>query len=392
MFIVVLTAALTLMHYYLWRRLIHGTTSPGWARRALTLAFLVPTAALVVTIGSRVATVLSVAFGDDGLVWVERVGYIWLGLVFYLTLTLLVTEPVRLALRGWARRPAEPADAPSGAIGGRRLLVNRATAAVASVVSVAVVGVGIGTAMGPPKLLTVPVGLQGLDPAFDGYRIAMVNDVHLGVFANRAQTERIVAMLNDTDPDLVVIVGDLVDDTVGHLAPAAEPLRDLRSRDGVFFVTGNHEYYVEDTPEWIDELSRLGVRTLANDNTAVRRGDAVLNLAGVTDIVGQRLSQPPDFDRALDGVDESAPTVLLAHQPVQVHTAAEHGVDLQLSGHTHGGQMWPFHYAVLAVQPALAGLSTVDGVQLYISRGAGFWGPPMRVGAPPDVSVLVLQP
>ncbi|MCV7191744.1 metallophosphoesterase [Mycolicibacterium brumae] len=391
MFIVMLTAALALMHFYLWRRLIRGTSTPGWTRRALTLAFLVPTAALVVTIGSRVATVLSWAFGEDGLAWVERVGYIWLGLVFYLTLTLLVTEPVRWALRGWARRPVDGA-APAGASGGRRLLVNRATAAVAAVVSVAVVGVGISTAMGPPNLLTVPIRLQGLNPAFDGYRIAMVNDVHLGVFSNRAQTERIVAMVNDTDPDLVVIVGDLVDDTVGHLAPAAEPLRNLRSADGVYFVTGNHEYYVDDTPEWIDELSQLGVRTLANANTTIRRGDASFNLAGVTDIVGERLSQPPDFDRAMEGADDSVPTVLLAHQPVQVREAAEHGVDLQLSGHTHGGQMWPFHYAVLSQQPALAGLSTIDGVQLYISRGAGFWGPPVRVGAPPDVSLLVLQP
>jgi predicted MPP superfamily phosphohydrolase len=198
-------------------------------------------------------------------------------------------------------------------------------------------------------------------------------------------------MINETEPDLVAVVGDLVDGTVEELGPAAEPLRDLVSREGSFFVTGNHEYFVDDTADWLRELEHLGVHPLRNENTAIRRGGKAFTLAGVNDVAGAQHGEPPDFDRALYGVDSSRPTVLLAHQPVQVTQAAEHGVDLQLSGHTHGGQMWPFHYIVRAVQPSLAGLSTVEGTQLYVTRGAGFWGPPVRVGAPPDITVISLQ-
>jgi hypothetical protein len=165
----------------------------------------------------------------------------------------------------------------------------------------------------------------------------------------------------------------------------------LDSREGTFFVTGNHEYFVEDPFSWLRELERLGVQPLRNENTVIRRGAAAFDLAGVNDVTGASRADPPDFGRALDGRNTSGPTVLLAHQPVQVATAAEYGVDLQLSGHTHGGQMWPFHYAVRAVQPSLAGLSSVGDTQLYVSRGAGFWGPPVRVGAPPDISVISLE-
>ena len=156
-------------------------------------------------------------------------------------------------------------------------------------------------------------------------------------------------------------------------------------------MTGNHEYFVEDPPSWLRELERLDVQPLRNENTAIQRGTAAFDLAGINDIAGEERSDPPDFDRALSGADPSRPTILLAHQPVLVDEAAARGVDLQLSGHTHGGQMWPFHYIVRLVQPSLAGLSTVGDTQLYVTRGAGFWGPPVRIGAPPDITVVSLQ-
>jgi predicted MPP superfamily phosphohydrolase len=218
-----------------------------------------------------------------------------------------------------------------------------------------------------------------------------VADIHLGPLVGRSHTERIVRMINETEPDLVAIVGDLVDGTVEELGSAAEPLRDLVSREGAYFVTGNHEYFVPDTSEWLRELERLGVHPLRNENTAIRRGAATFDLAGVNDVTGAQHSDPPDYDRALAGTSSSRPTILLAHQPVQVDEASAHGVDLQLSGHTHGGQMWPFHYIVRAVQPSLAGLSTVGDTQLYVTRGAGFWGPPVRIGAPPDITVVSLE-
>lgn len=391
MFLVILGAVLALMHFFVWARLVKDTTRPGRARWILSGLVVALAVLLMATLGLRGVVPSAIAWP----------GYLWFALVAYLFLVLLVLEPIRWVLRRRIRRrptAAEPAadttapetTAEPDAVN-RRLFLARASAVAAGAVSVGVVGVGAATALGPPNVLHVPVRLRRLDPGLSGFRIAVVSDIHLGPLAGRAHTERIVRMINETSPDLVAIVGDLVDGTVAELGPAAEPLRDLHSREGTFFVTGNHEYFVDDTASWLTELERLGVQPLRNENTVIRHGGAAFDLAGVNDIAGAERSDPPDFDRALSGRDSARPTVLLAHQPVQVATAAQHGVDLQLSGHTHGGQMWPFHYAVRAVQPSLAGLSAVGDTQLYVSRGAGFWGPPVRVGAPPDISVISLE-
>lgn len=391
MFIVVLSAVLALMNVYVWKRCVKDTTRPGRTRWTLT-AVLIGLAVLLV------ATLVVPRFTDvskSG--WYAWPAYLWFGVLVYLFLTLLVLEPVRLALRGWAKRqpqaptaPEEPAEPDRHALN-RRMFLARASAVAAGAASVGLVGVGATTALGPPDLLQVPVRLRRLDPAFGGFRIALVSDIHLGPLVGRAHIERIVDIINAAEVDLVAIVGDLVDGTVAELGPAAAPFQDLAAPEGTFFVTGNHEYFVEDTDDWLNELERFGVQSLRNENTAIRRGGAALDLAGINDIAGEERDDPPDFDRALAGVDDSRPTILLAHQPVMVSEAAARGVDLQLSGHTHGGQMWPFHYVVDMVQPSLAGLSTVDDTQLYVTRGAGFWGPPVRIGAPPDITVLTLE-
>ena len=383
MFLVILSGILALMSRYVWKRLIKDTTRPGRTRRVLTAVFVALTLLLVATLCLPLLT------GVTEPEWLAWPGYVWFGLVAYLFMTLLALEPIRLALAGWVtRKPKAPETTESV---NRRAFLARASAVAAGAASVGLVGFGTASALGPPNLLQVPVRLRTLDPAFNGFRIAVVSDIHLGPLSGRAHTERIVQMINESQPDLVAIVGDLVDGTVAELGPAAEPLRDLGSREGTFFVTGNHEYYVEDPASWMRELERLGVQPLRNENTTIRRGAAALQLAGVNDIAGESRSDPPDFDRALSGLDSARPTILLAHQPVHVTQAAVRGVDLQVSGHTHGGQMWPFHYVVRAVQPSLVGLSTVKDTQLYVTRGAGFWGPPVRVGAPPDITVLSLQ-
>ncbi|WP_277243565.1 metallophosphoesterase [Mycolicibacterium obuense] len=379
MFLVVLGSSLGLMTFYVWFRTVRSTTRPGRVRRILTVLLLILTALLVAALVSR--------RDPAGSGWLAWPGYLWFGLLVYLVLALLVLEPVRLIRRlTRPRRPAE--EAPDLE---RRLFLARAGAVAAGAAAVGVTGVGVATALGPPDVLRVPVRLPRLAREFDGFRIAVVSDIHLGPLLGRRHTERIVRMVNETEPDLVAVVGDLVDGTVAQLGPAAAPLADLVSRDGTFFVTGNHEYFVDDTAAWLTELDQLGVQVLRNENTRIRRGAAAFDLAGVNDLAGRSAEEPPDFDAALRGTDAGTPTILLAHQPVQVAEAARRNVDLQLSGHTHGGQMWPFHYAVELAQPSLAGLSTVDGTQLYVSRGAGFWGPPVRVGAPPDITVLTLR-
>ncbi|MEU6150185.1 metallophosphoesterase [Actinosynnema sp. NPDC047251] len=434
MFVVLFTLVMGATHYYVWRRAVRDTTGPGRARRVGT--------ALVV--GLFVLLIAGMTLNLGVLAWP---GYLWLACAFYLALLFALLEVPRALLHRAARRrsgtpapapagnpgpvgnpgPAsnpglpsdtEPVSAPepvetsgpavasevttldpaagaapvSGAPGdpGRRLFIARSLAAVSGVAAVGVVGYGATQALGDPVVKRVPVALGKLDPKLSGYRIAVVSDIHLGPLLGRAHTERIVRMINEQQVDLVAIVGDLVDGTVEELGEAAAPLRDLVSTHGSFFVTGNHEYYSGVQP-WLAELDRLGVHPLRNERLRVERAGAAFDLAGVNDVTGRGFDDGPDFARALDGRDRSSPVVLLAHQPVQAHEAARHGVDLQLSGHTHGGQMFPFHLAVGLQQPVRSGLATVDGTQVYTSNGVGFWGPPVRVGAPPDITVVELH-
>ena len=266
MFIVVLGTVLGLMHLYVWKRLIKDTAT-GRVRLSLTAALVALLILLMATL------LLPRLFGWREPSWFAWAGYVWFGLVVYLFLTLLVLEPVRLALRPWVKREPPQQPETDGSVVNRRVFLARASAAAAGAASVGLVGVGMASALGPPDTLRIPVRLRRLDPAFNGFRIAVVSDIHLGPLAGRAHTERIVRMINETEPDLVAIVGDLVDGTVEELGPAAEPLQDLVSREGTFFVTGNHEYFVDDTASWLRELERLGVQPLRNENTAIRRGD-----------------------------------------------------------------------------------------------------------------------
>lgn len=387
MFILVLGSVLAVMHLLVWKRMVKDTTPPGrmrWLWSGLIGALML----LLLC-----ALILPRVVGVEGAGWFAWPGYLWFGLLVYLFLALLALEPVRLALRRWVRRApdAAPPEALDTSVADRRLFLARTAAVAAGVAAVGLTGFGTARAIGAPDLLRVPVRLPRLDPAFNGFRIAVVSDIHLGPLLGRAHTERIVRLINEAEPDLVAVVGDLVDGTVAELGAAAEPLRDLQPREGTFFVTGNHEYFVSDTAAWMRELERFGLNVLRNENTRIRRAGAAFDLAGVNDLAGESRSDPPDFDRALTGVTPGGPTILLAHQPVQVAEAASRGVDLQLSGHTHGGQMWPFHYVVELAQPSLAGLSQVQDTQLYVTRGAGFWGPPVRVGAPPDISILTIE-
>jgi predicted MPP superfamily phosphohydrolase len=228
--------------------------------------------------------------------------------------------------------------------------------------------------------------LAKLPRAMDGTRLVVVSDIHLGPLRGSHHVGRIVDLINSVNADIVCVVGDLVDGTVPELGRFAAPLAGIRSRQGAYFVTGNHEYYSGFQP-WVDEVARLGVRPLRNERVAL----GGLDLAGVNDLGGAAFGDPADFGKALGDRDASRPVVLMAHQPVAVHQAARYGVDLQVSGHTHGGQVAPFNLVVRLQQPVVSGLGRVDGVPVYVTNGAGFWGPPVRVGAPPQVTVIDLR-
>ncbi len=401
----VVSLAMVLLHGFLWFRLVRSTTRPGALRRWLTVAVVVLAVLVVGAVVGRRSLPFAVQTPLD---WV---GYTWLGLAFYLFLALLVLEPVRWVLRARRRRaPAptpdpvpeaerepvaveQPAPEPSDV--SRRLFLARSLAVTAGVAAVGTAGYGVWAANSAPVVRRVPIRLAGLAPELAGYRIVTFSDGHLSATYGGRRFERLVETVNAQQPDVVAVVGDLVDGSLSELREDVAPLGDLVSRQGAFFVTGNHEYFVPDTDEWLRHLPTLGVDVLRNERVELGRGGAVFDLAGIDDRTAAASGLPghgADLDAALDGRDDSRPVVLLAHQPVQVEQARAAGVDLQLSGHTHGGQLWPFDYAVLLDQPAVEGLSTHGDTQLYVTAGAGYWGPPMRVGARPEVTVIELQP
>ncbi|PCG87530.1 hypothetical protein CIB93_02185 [Streptomyces sp. WZ.A104] len=275
-------------------------------------------------------------------------------------------------------RPAAPGPS-------RRLFVSRVVGGAAAAAGLATVGYGTHNVLRGPSVKRISVPLARLPRAAHGFRIAVVSDIHIGPILGRAHTRRIVDTINATSPDLVAVVGDLVDGSVADLGSAAEPLSALRARHGSYFVTGNHEYF-SGAEQWVDHVRELGLIPLENARVEIDGFD----LAGVNDVAGETEGQGPDFVRALGDRDRARAAVLLAHQPVVIHDAVEHGVDLQLSGHTHGGQLWPGNYLAELANPTVAGLERYGDTQLFVSRGAGAWGPPVRVGAPADITVVEL--
>lgn len=251
---------------------------------------------------------------------------------------------------------------------------------------------GVVEARRVPRVRTVEVSIPGLGPALDGLRLVVVTDTHFAALDRLRWSERVVDVVNAQRPDIACHAGDLADGSVAKRHAQVDPLGKVEAELGRFYITGNHEYF-GDAPGWIDHMRSLGWQPLHNQHVTLRRGDDQLVIAGIDDPTGVGLDgHGPDLPAALAGADPGAPVVLLAHQPKQITDAAAAGVALQISGHTHGGQIWPFHYLVRLDQPVVAGLSRHGGTQLYTSRGTGFWGPQLRVFAPSEITVLVLRP
>lgn len=376
-FLAIAVTVTTVIHLYLWQRLVRDTArSRRWRRIG---GFAVLGAAVVM-----VATLFGEPALPRSLGWLSAPGYVWLGVMFYLWVWLLVLELPVLAVRLVQRRRRSDHDPD------RRLLLRRGAAVAAGVAAVGVSGYGMSRAYAPPKVTRLAVPLARLDPRADGLRVAVIADIHVGPLYGAGQVERLVEIVNRLDADLIAVVGDMISSEVGKVRESAAPLRGMRSRYGSFFVTGNHEYY-NGYEEWIEAADELGLRALRNQRVEIAHRGGVIDLAGVNDLEGSRYDDPPDYAAALADRDPSVPVLLMAHQPVQVHEAAAYGVDLQVSGHTHGGQLYPFDVMVRAEQPVVSGLAEVDGTQVYVTNGAGFWGPPIRVGADPEVTLLELR-
>ena len=242
------------------------------------------------------------------------------------------------------------------------------------------------------QVVTVRVPIGHLPRELHDFRIVQISDIHVGPTIKHRYLEAIVESVNRLKPDVVAITGDLVDGPVHELGPHVAPLAKLRARHGSFFVTGNHEYYSGAEP-WLVELTRLGVRVLMNEHVVIEHGGAQLVLAGVPDYSALNFdaSHRSDPHAAAQGAPSRAVKVLLAHQPRSAPAAADAGFDLQLSGHTHGGQFLPWNLLVPLQQPYTAGLHRLRQLWIYVSRGTGYWGPPKRVGAPSEITEVLLQ-
>lgn len=349
-----------MLHGYVWLRLV----------APLPLLAALPLSVTMLGLGGALLWAMRARFigqsPSPALAWAA---FGWLGLLFLSFMGNLFVEPLRQGSHLMGLSWGEP--------------LSWATAA-----GTLLVGAWGFSKARMPERKEVRVQIQGLSPELNGFSIVQLSDVHVGHTIGKDFVEAMVARVNAEKADIVVITGDLVDGSVQDLREKVAPLGQLSGRYGVFFVTGNHEY-MSGADEWVAELRRLGIQVLRNER--VRVGGA-LDLVGVDDLFGSRIpGHGMDLDRALAGRDPSVPAVLLAHQPAVARLAKGRGIALQLSGHTHGGQLYPLHYLVGRLNPWLAGLQRQEDMQVYVHRGTGYWGPPFRVGAPGEITRLVLQ-
>jgi predicted MPP superfamily phosphohydrolase len=271
-------------------------------------------------------------------------------------------------------------------------LITHDSAMAVPLTALAVTLVGFVNARRVARVVKVDVPIAGLPAPLQGYSIAQISDIHVGPTIKRAYLNAIVNRVNALKADAIAITGDLVDGSVRRLATHTEPLRRLSARDGTFFVTGNHEYY-SGAEEWIAEMRRLGLTVLLNQHVVRERDGAGVMIAGVADYTAHHFNPAHRSDPQAAAAGAPAHVqvkILLAHQPRTAEAASQAGYDLQLSGHTHGGQFFPWNLFVPLQQPFVAGLNRVRDMWVYTSRGTGYWGPPKRFGAPSEITLVRL--
>jgi len=371
-----------LVHAYVGLRLVPALSA--WPSAAILLALTLIASAVLTPMGFYARRVQSRALAQY-LAWA---GLLFMGLfssLFVLTLLRdVVLALVHLAaVAGWFDTAA-----------GELTQLNEASAALVPLLALAITGLGLWNARRTAAVVSVDVPIAGLPQALHGFTIAQISDIHVGPTIKRPYVAAIVAAVNRLNADMVAVTGDLVDGSVAELAHHVAPLAELKSRHGTYFVTGNHEYY-SGVHAWLRELQRLDVRVLLNEHVVLQHGAASLVVAGVADPSAHHFdpSHRSDPLRALAGAPAAASVrLLLAHQPRSAVAAARAGYHLQLSGHTHGGQFFPWNLLIKWFEPLAAGLHRLQDLWVYTSRGTGYWGPPKRFGAPSEISLLRLVP
>ncbi|WP_158542439.1 metallophosphoesterase [Lujinxingia litoralis] len=392
LFLVVVSVLWLGAHYYVWRRL-HGPLAEASRLRVwVTVAVVGHLALSMVTMGlrsmPRVEPLYSIMH------WATYVG---VGFFSLLLILMLLKDLGYWISTRFGRVPAvpEPGEASSGeavaADPSRRLFMSNALNA--SVVGGAALASkwGMYQALRVPDVVEVGVPLAHLPETLEGFRIVQISDVHVGPTVRRGHVQAIVERVMALKPDVIVITGDLIEGMVEHIWQDVEPIFDLRAPHGVYYCTGNHEYYW-DAPGWCEALAARGIRVLNNAHDLIDHQGGRVLMAGCTDYSAarHRPEDASDPEAAKAGAPEHDVSVLLAHQPKSIHQAARAGFDLQLSGHTHGGQMWPWNLIIGWFHPYAIGLAREEKTWIYVSRGTCYWGPPMRIGAPAEITQIEL--
>jgi len=383
-------------HFYVGRRLITQSKAPlpvaigGWSILGLDL-FLA-----IFSFANRRLDI-ELPFANE----IQWLTYLGMGAFVLFFVLVLARDAFSLIL--WViekfsgderdKEPVEPTPGHGDKLT-RRELFQRASSVGIVAAGTAGVTHGFHEARRLPRVKHVEVPVKDLDPALDGFHIVQLSDIHVGPTIKGDFLSAVVDEVNKLGADMVAITGDLIDGHVEDLREDVSHLGRLKSRHGTFYVTGNHEYYW-DAPGWAGEVARLGGKPLLNAHQVIRHQGAEFVVAGVNDYSAGRhipahASSPK---KAVQGAPKDAFKLLLAHQPKSIYEAAEAGIDLQLSGHTHGGQFWPWNLVVGLAHPFSAGLDMYEEkTWIYVSCGTGYWGPPMRIGAPSEITSIKLVP
>ena len=373
-FVTVLLAVLAGGHLYLAQRLVWAPDLPSpWRQLALLIIAGGAAALLLQPIAERT---LSPRLGR----WIAWPASLWMGAAFFLVVGSLLNDGIGMLMGAATPGVAAPRSAA------------RLEAMLIAGLAALALWRGARELRGGPQLTRLTVRIPRWPAALEGFRIVQISDIHIGPILDRRFAAELTERVNALAPDLIAVTGDLVDGDVRRVGDEVAPFAGLRARHGAWFVTGNHDYYSGVDP-WVARITALGLRPLRNQRVAIGDGDATFELAGVEDHHAHLVSTAyrSDLNAALAGRDATRALVLLAHDPLTFKEAATLGVDLQLSGHTHGGQIWPFRYMVRLSTPFVAGYYRRGDAQLYVSRGTGFWGPAIRLFAPAEIVEVTIR-
>lgn len=382
LFFSIVTIVIGSIHYYLSIRLFRDTGLPQiWKTIGI---YAIVTLLLYLLTAILLSQYLPIKYSQP-LLWIA---YLWMGIMMLLFFTLLFTDLLKVILYIYFKLTISNEFVIDIE---RRQFISGLLAAGASAIVLAASGIGVINYYSKPFVNRIQITLSGLPKIFNGFKIVQISDLHIGQLMTKSKLEEIVQQVNSLKPDLIAITGDLVNGSINLLSNEVTPIKHLEAKNGVFFVTGNHEYY-SGVENWIAEIEKLGIRVLSNENTKINYGNDSFYVAGVNDHEAKRFGEKhaADFNKALSGLDKNLKVILLAHQPIAVREAAEYGVDLVLAGHTHGGQLWPFNYLVYLQQPYIKGFYEYKKTKLYVNQGTGCWGPPMRLGTKNEITEVTI--